>query len=356
MRCAAEKDNANVLPPPLIERGKDNVKSIKTTLHPEGYHGRSQRPPYFEGWYYKIIDAAGGHRYAVIPGIFLGKAGDSPHSFVQVLDGVTGETDYYRYATSDFHAAENQLAVTVGPNTFSAQAISLDLESGRVPLQGRVTFGALKPWPVTLTSPGVMGWYAWVPGMECYHGVLSFDHTVAGKLSLGTRTFDFVGGRGYIEKDWGQSFPSSWIWTQTNHFPTPGVSLMASIAIIPWMGRTFPGFIVGLLHGGTLLRFASYTGAVTRHLAVTPTAFEWVIEDRLYRLRLAGHHEQTGDLRGPSREDMGRRVAETLSAQVDVELRARHNGAVLFHETGRYAGMELGGDVAALAKEGHGNV
>ena len=23
-----------------------------------------------------------------------------------------------------------------------------------------------------------MGWYAWVPFMECYHGVLSLDHTI----------------------------------------------------------------------------------------------------------------------------------------------------------------------------------
>ena len=37
------------------------------------------------------------------------------------------------------------------------------------------------------------------------------------------------GGRGYIEKDWGQAFPRAWIWTQSNHFgaDAPGTSLTA---------------------------------------------------------------------------------------------------------------------------------
>jgi hypothetical protein len=323
--------------------------TLKTTLHPEGYHGRGQRPPFFEGWYFKIVDADGSHRYAVIPGISLGEAGGGPHSFVQILNGATGETDYYRYATSAFDAAEDRLEIQVGPNTFTERAMTLDLIGGRVQLQGRVTFGDLKPWPVTPASPGIMGWYAWAPRMECYHGVLGLDHPVSGTLTQNGNSVDFNGGRGYIEKDWGQSFPTSWIWTQTNHFPTPGVSLTASIAMIPWIGRTFPGFIVGLLRGDTLLRFASYTGARSRHLAVSPDAFTWTIEDDLYRLHLVGHHETTGNLRGPSKVDMGRPVPETLSARVEVELKARQTGSVLFHETGTYAGMEMGGRVDALA-------
>jgi tocopherol cyclase len=51
-----------------------------------------------------------------------------------------------------------------------------------------------------------MGWFAYVPFMECYHGVLSLDHEVNGRLRLGKRETDFSGGRGYIEKDWAAPF------------------------------------------------------------------------------------------------------------------------------------------------------
>ena len=51
-----------------------------------------------------------------------------------------------------------------------------------------------------------MGWFAWVPRMECYHGVLGFDHAVQGHIAVDGNTLDFNDGRGYIEKDWGYAF------------------------------------------------------------------------------------------------------------------------------------------------------
>jgi hypothetical protein len=209
--------------------------------------------------------------------------------------------------------------------------------------------------------------------MECYHGVPSLDHGLRGTLHLAgeqtqkgqTPRITFDGGRGYIEKDWGAAFPSGWVWMQTNHFGMPGVSLTASIARIPWLGSSFTGFIVGLLWRGALYRFATYTGARTTRLVIDEDTIHWTIEDALYRLTLVGHRAAAGILKGPSKKDMGRSVAETLSATVDVELVAHHRSAsastrarsreslgaetVLFSGTGQYAGMEASGDLANLA-------
>jgi len=81
------------------------------------------------------------------------------------------------------------------------------------------------------------------------------------RLAVDGKDLDFSGGQGYIEKDWGRSFPKAWIWTQSNHFTTAGTCITASVAVIPWLGSTFNGFIAGLWHGGRLYRFATYTGA-----------------------------------------------------------------------------------------------
>jgi tocopherol cyclase len=319
-------------------------------LHPEGYHGRNMRPPYFEGWYFKIVDRTTAHRFAIIPGISLGQSGGGPHSFIQVLDGASDSVLYQRYCVEDFVAAERGLHVRIGPNSFAWHGMHLDLGDADIPLRGDVRFHDPKPWPVTLASPGIMGWYTYVPWMECYHGVLSFDHALSGALTAGSARFDFDGGRGYVEKDWGQSFPSGWVWMQANTFESPGISLTASIAMIPWIGHAFPGFIVGLFRRGTLYRFATYTGARTTRLAITEELVTWTLEDELYRLELTGHRAGAARLRGPSRHDMGRPVPETLSARVDVRLVARHAGTVIFAGTGRCAGMEVGGDVAPLLR------
>jgi len=147
--------------------------------------------------------------------VFLGEKG---HSFVQVLDGASGHAAYHTYPTEQFEASRKGFDVRIGRSCFTADSITLDVNTPEGPAQGEVRFYELKPWPVTLASPGIMGWYAWVTRMECYHGVLSFDHSIEGGLILNGRNCDWTGGCGYIEKDWGQSFPAAWIWFQSNHF------------------------------------------------------------------------------------------------------------------------------------------
>jgi tocopherol cyclase len=318
---------------------------LQTRLHPAWYQGYRARPPYFEGWYFKLIDPTEQHRYAVIPGIFLGQ--DGSHAFVQVLDGVTGETTYHEYPADAFQAAEDRFDVRVGPNRFTPEQIELQIASAERTVTGALRFAGPTPWPVTLLSPGVMGWYAWVPWMECYHGVLSFDHEIRGGLTVDGQAIDFNAGRSYIEKDWGRSFPSAWVWTQTNHFGTLGTSLTASIAVIPWLGNSFLGFIIGLWHGGRLYRFATYTGARIEELTAEENRAGWVVRDRRHRLEVDARRDcgiQAGLLRGPTGLDMGGRVPESLQAQASVRLSTTSND-VIFEGTGRNAGLEIVGEL-----------
>jgi hypothetical protein len=58
-------------------------------------------------------------------------------------------------------------------------------------------------------------------------------------LTLDGKEESMNNGRGYTEKDHGSSFPSLWIWLQTNSFPqNPGTSVFASVARIstPFFG------------------------------------------------------------------------------------------------------------------------
>jgi tocopherol cyclase len=323
---------------------------LRSIRHPERYHGRLYRPPFFEGWYYKLIDAPEQHRYAIIPGVFVGQDVQSSHAFVQVLDGTTGRATYHPYPIEAFQAAEGDLDVQIGPNRFRQDRISLHIESAERTIAGEARFTGLIPWPVTLASPGVMGWYAWVPFMECYHGVLSFDHAIEGSLSVDGAVIDWSGGRGYIEKDWGRSFPKAWIWAQTNHFGQPGTSLTLSVAVIPWLGSAFRGLIAGLWHEGTLYRFATYTGAQIESIQVAENSFALSVSDRTHNLKVRGQRSQSGVLRGPSGTDMGVRVPETLLAEIQVTL-WQHDSeerSLLFEGTGRNGGMEIVGELQRL--------
>jgi hypothetical protein len=198
-----------------------------------------------------------------------------------------------------------------------------------------------------------MGWYAWVPFMECYHGVVSLDHTIRGTLTVDGTTIDFGGGRGYIEKDWGQSFPEAWVWFQTNHFQQPGTSITASVAIIPWIRRSFPGFIIGLWHGSTLYRFSTYSGAQIEQLETTDQQLNWTVKGKLLRLEMTAVRTEGGLLHAPTTVDMGRRITETLDATVRVTLHSirKDRSHLVFEGVGRCAGLEAVGDLQRLRAE-----
>ena len=325
---------------------------MRSVLKPAGYHGAGRRSKYFEGWYVKFVDREQDARLAVIPGVFLAPESDGPHeAFVQVLDGITGRSWYQPYPMSEFVARSDTFAVQVGPNRFSAGGVRLDLPE--IGLSGAVDFEQpLDPWPVSWRSPGAMGWYAWMPFMECYHGVVSFGHGLSGHLTLGDQDLDFTGGRGYIEKDWGQAFPSGYVWIHSNHFQNPSVSLMASVAIIPWLRGSFQGLLIGLRHDGRLHRFASYTGAKVRELR---------IDDEHVWLTVAGRDGTTLDIKAtrpggaflhaPIRTEMHKRVEETLDAQVHITLRAP-TGQELIDDTGVCGGLEVHGDTDRLIRMG----
>jgi len=319
---------------------------VRTTLHPEGFHGAHERAGFFEGWYVKLVSADQRHRLAVIPGVFLGLDGGD-EAFIQVLDGATGHADYVPFDRTDFHARPDSFDVTVGASRFTGDGMTLRLP--QIGVDADVSFTQpLHPWPVTLRSPGIMGWYGWVPFMECYHGVVSFDHDLSGTVRRGDTTIDLAGGRGYCEKDWGRAFPAGYVWMQTNHFTRPRVSLSASIALIPWLRGEFRGFIVGLWVDGTLLRFATHTGARTTLLDIDDSHVRWTIEDpNGGLLAIEAERRRGGLLHAPVRTQMHRRVEETLDGRVHVRA-IDPSGRVVVDDTGACAGLEVHGDLDRL--------
>jgi hypothetical protein len=183
--------------------------------------------------------------------------------------------------------------------------------------------------------------------MQTFHGILSFDHAVSGSLHIDDKPVSYSGGRGYIEKDWGHSFPKTWIWLQSNHFNTPNACLTASTAMIPWVTGAFRGFIIGFWHRGVLYPFATYTGATTVSLDASASAVEWVVRDKRYQLTMRAARQESVLLWGPTPEGMVPLVEETVSAEIHVRLETL-GGEVIFDDVGQHTGMEVHGDIQQL--------
>lgn len=321
------------------------VSYIRGVRNPEAYHGRGVNKKFFEGWYLKIVSADLAQRWAFIPGIFRGLDNETTEAFIQVLDGSTGRSWYHRFPIETFSASDKSFCVRVGNNTFSAEGIKVDLPEH----SGEISFASpLTPWPVSLREPGIMGWFGLVPFMECFHGVVSFGHELEGSMRIEGQDRSFSGGRGYIEKDWGRSFPGGYVWLHSNHLEnSPDSSFIGSVAIIPWLGGAFRGFIAGLRYSGRLHRFTTYNGTKEQKLEITDSQVNWKLTGPEGSLELQAERVHGGVLRAPSREAMHRRVEETLNATIHI-VHTDHSGRTLLETNAQVGGLEVFGDTEKL--------
>jgi tocopherol cyclase len=296
---------------------------------------------------------------AVVPGIFMGNTSDSLESHAFVFVTVDGEVQhYFRFNVDEFHYAQpdEDYYIQVGDNKFTHEGISLNLipregDDANLTLQGNLSFSDVSPWPVSLFNLGAMGPVGWMPFLECTHGVLSFDHVLHGALTLNGEEQSFDNGRGYTEKDHGSSFPSLWIWLQTNSFPkNPGTSVFVSMARIPtpFFGLEFPGFMAAVWHEKQLIPFATYTGAKFEALRIEPDELCIEMSGGGYRIELrvdrrVPHVMLYAPVNFTRMEPF---VNEALHARV--HMRLFKNGELLVDDVGEHAGLEVHKDVEYL--------
>ena len=319
---------------------------------PAAFQGFDKASNYFEGWYFKLVDKTEQHAYAVIPGISLCKDSTKCHAFVMFFDARNHKMTYYKYPIADFWADKHKFEIKIGKNFFSSNRMQLDMDDGTDKVVADLKFTNIIPWPVTMFSPGVMGWYRFMPFMECYHANISFDNTVDGSIAQNGQAVDMVGGRGYMEKDWGTSMPQSWIWMQSNHFDEPGTSLFASIAKVPWLGSYFTGYIFGFLYKNKLHRFTTYNGARVDKLLVNGCHIEILAENKDHYLEIRADRTKGVDLPAPKLGEMTARVNESLQSNIEVRFYGKtpSGRAIIFTGTGRNSGLEFVGDINELLR------
>jgi len=323
---------------------------LRRIFNPEIFQGKFKTTKnYFEGWYFKVIDFGQKAPLAVIPGVSFQKDGKDAHAFIQVMDARHGHAHYFRFPLSEFRASNDSFQVWIGDNYFSRDEINLNIETDQGSIKGHLRFDHIVPFPKTLTNPGIMGPYTFIPWMECYHGIVNIHHEIRGNLILDGKEFSYDGGYGYIEKDWGKSFPTAWIWIQSNHFPEEDISLMFSYANIPWMGRSFMGLIAFLRFDGNLYRFATYTKAKIEKMAMLDGRLEVRLSDKKYRLFLDVENGGGETLKAPKNGLMIEKIQESIAGVVRVSLE-KINGEILYRGTGTQTGVEISEGMEDLLK------
>ncbi len=318
---------------------------IHAIWNPHVYHGWGRSKRFFEGWYYKVVNKSQTRAFAIIPGIAMDENGNK-QSFIQVLDGINNIAKYHKFDAAEFKPTPRKHSLKIANNYFSKDSISLNLPD----LEGDLKFQNLSPWSNSLLSPGIMGPYSFIPFMECYHGIISMNHNILGSLKYNNANISFDKGKGYMEKDWGHSFPKAYIWMQSNHFSKPDISLKSSIAIIPWMKSSFIGHIAGILIDDKLIEFTTYNGTKVNKCHIFIDKVEIEMENSSHLLKIIAYREKSTTLAAPISGFMDGRIDESMKASIEVNLFDKKKKIVLLNDIGKSAGIEVAGKYEMLVK------
>lgn len=304
------------------------------------YHGNKKKKHFFEGWYLK--HQMRDHVYAFIPGISIDERGQkSP--FIQIINDHSSHMIHFK--PNEFMASKNSFYVQIGNNIFSKDGIKLDIddEEENIRVRGEIKYGPFLPLKRSRYAPSIMGPFSYVSFLECYHGIISMEHELAGYLTWGNQEINFSGGKGYLEKDWGTSFPKAYIWAQCNVFLENNVSFFLSLADIPFLGLKFLGLISVLFIKGKEYNFATYYGGKVKSITKKGEQLIIIVEQKEFVLKIISEGEEGKELTAPVKGGMNRIIRENANAKLHIVL--KKNNETIFEGEGCFAGFETVGIV-----------
>jgi tocopherol cyclase len=293
-------------------------RTIKKFWNPIPFHGIKAHTAFFEGWYFKIVDVTEQYGLAIIPGIATDGKGKT-QVFIQILDGKQIKSAFFAFDPHSFAASEEVFNLTIENNRFSMESLYIDMPT----YKGNINFINHKTLKQTLLAPNIMGWYSFIPWMQCNHALLTMICDLQGEFEI----------------DWGSSFPKSWIWLQCCHFDTdPDASLFCSIAHIPWMGSYFIGFICTLYVNNQFYHFATYNNA-KRRTAMKDKKLDIHLSRKQVTLDIHTEDAKGGELISPVEGLMLGKLSESMNAPLYICLREK--GKIIFEGRGRNASLEV---------------
>lgn len=269
------------------------------------------------------------------------------HSFIQYILVETGDdgrytthTGYVRFDLRDFTYLDEPFAVQIGDSIFTEKFIKIDLKDENFHFKGNLRLGNFHKIKQSLLVPNIMGFFGYIPKMECYHGVISMNHGLAGDIIINDQRVDFTNGRGYLEKDWGTSFPKHYIWLHSNHFTNPSLSLFFSVAHIPFYGTEFEGFICNVAVDGKEYRFASYNRSRCQVLEISDQSVRILLENKNTWLELTAEVSDQGELIAPVQGKMVKTIKEGIGGEIRLRLEDKITGKK-YDDYGMNAGVEI---------------
>jgi len=315
-----------------------NMNRLFLIKNPDLFQGEknlTKNKEYFEGWYFK--NTSKGNGISFIPGINIEK--QTPKAFVQII---TNNTSYFvNYNIDDFDFSYEPFLIKVGNNIFSKEGIHIDIkdEAQNLKINGEIKYTNNKNIDTNFMNPNIMGPFSYVPFMECNHAILSMKNNANGSIDINNTVINFKDDMGYIEKDWGISFPKTYIWCQGNNFEKSNASFMLSIANVPFKMFNFRGMICVLFIDDKEYKFTTYNNSKIVEYEVNENSLNITLKKDDYFFNIKSNFESGQRLSAPVKGKMDKDIFESINSVITVTL--KHGDDIIFCDTSKNCGLEI---------------
>lgn len=306
--------------------------------NPEIFQGEkylNSNKNYFEGWYFKFNNCEEGISF--IPGINTDE--NEKKAFIQVI--TNKESYFVNYNINDFKFKAKPFEIQIGKNIFSKSGININIEdnSQKLIITGNLKFSNRRNIETNALNPNIMGPFSYIPFMECNHAILCMKNTTNGSININDKIINLNNSSGYIEKDWGCSFPKKYIWCQGNNFSTENSSFMLAIADIPFELFNFRGIICDLIIDKSEYRFATYNNTKILEYTIMEDYIIINLKRKNYYLNLKVTYDKGNKLFAPVKGKMSKDILESICSTIEVTL--IKDNKIIFSDTSKNCGLEI---------------
>lgn len=278
---------------------------------PSSLKGALNKNKYFEGWFQKVYSSELQASFVIIYGYATANSLDT-FGFIQLLlPGKLPRLLYFPKNEISFDK-DNHIMV-MGTNKLSKDAIEIDTKDISIKLN-------FKNNQLIQTFKNSMGYSYFLPSLPCYHSVLNPSHFVSGEICYDGGQYSLVNEMGYLEKNWGTSFPENYFWLHAIDPKNPQISLLFSRAEIKWLGKKFIRHVGHLRIDGIEIDLRELRNI--RIITLDQNAEVQIIrfESKSLKLYISINIGKNVILKGPTNGALSRDIDHHADAVIDVKM------------------------------------
>jgi tocopherol cyclase len=278
---------------------------------PSSLRGNFERSRFFEGWFQKVFSKQHNASFLLIYGYATRNSNDK-FGFLQVL--IPNQPPLIVYFPKDEVSCHVKSHVfRMGNNIFTTESIRITTSDLGIDLN------LTNNHPIK-SFKNSMGYAYYIPNLPCYHSVLNTSQIVFGEIRHKGEHYVLENEMGYLEKNWGISFPESYFWVHAVDPTDPNISLLFSRAEIVWLGKIFIKHVGHLRFDGKQIDLRELKNFTFSNIIDGPENQTIQIRSVSIQLDIGLGFGTKVHFQGPNDGELSRAICHQSDAKIEVSL------------------------------------